>query len=148
MYLALDTNILVYAEGINGRSMQDRALALIERLQPESTLLPLQVAGELFNVLTKAGRSRTKARDAVQRWGDIYPLIEMSSSAHLLAMDLAVDHRLGIWDALVLAAAAEASCRLLLSEDLQDGFTWGGVTVANPFSATPHPALSALLAEP
>jgi hypothetical protein len=34
-----------------------------------------------------------------------------------------------------LAVAAKGSCRLLLSEDLQDGFSWRGVTVANPFAA-------------
>lgn len=56
-------------------------------------------------------------------------------------------HRLGIWDALILSAAADAGCRLLLSEDLQDGFTWGGVTVANPFAASRHPLLEALLSE-
>ena len=33
----------------------------------------------------------------------------------------------------------------LLSKDLQDGFTWRGVTVTNPFSATTHPLLAALL---
>ncbi|WP_205963481.1 PIN domain-containing protein [Roseicella aquatilis] len=32
-------------------------------------------------------------------------------------------------------SAAEAECRLLLSEDIQDGFTWRGVTVRNPFAA-------------
>jgi predicted nucleic acid-binding protein len=46
----------------------------------------------------------------------------------------------------VLAAAAEAGCRLLLSEDLQDGFTWQGVTVTNPFAPTLHPILVGLLA--
>ena len=94
---------------------------------------------------TKAGRSRAKAREAVLRWGDTFPLIETSSSVHLLAMDLVVDHRIGIWDALVLSAAADASCRLLLSEDLQDGFTWSGVTVTNPFAAARHPLLDAML---
>ena len=44
-----------------------------------------------------------------------------------------------------MSAAADASCRLLLSEDLQDGFTWSGVTVANPFAAARHPLLDALL---
>ena len=52
------------------------------------------------------------------------------------------------WDAVILSAAADASCRLLLSGDLQDGFTWSGVTVANPFAKRPHPLLTALLAEP
>ena len=35
--------------------------------------------------------------------------------------------------------------RLLLSEDLQDGFTWRGVTVANPFAAQQHPLWASLL---
>ena len=58
--------------------------------------------------------------------------------------DLACDHGLTIWDSVVLAASAEAECRLLLSEDLQEGFTWRGVTVTNPFAPTLHPLLAAL----
>jgi predicted nucleic acid-binding protein len=61
------------------------------------------------------------------------------------AADLAVDHKLSIWDAVIMAAAAEAGCRLLLSEDLQEGFTWRGVTVANPFATRRHALLNNLL---
>jgi predicted nucleic acid-binding protein len=146
MFVALDTNILVYAEGLNGEPMKQRALAIVERLAPQSTLLPVQVLGELFNVLVKkAGRSRAEARDAVLRWGDTFPLIETSSSVQLAAMDLSADHQLALWDAVILSAAADASCRLLLSEDLQDGFTWSGVTVTNPFSTKRHALLDAML---
>ena len=63
------------------------------------------------------------------------------------AVDLAADHQLPIWDAVIVAAAADARCRLLLSEDLQEGFTWGGVTVANPFSPSRHPLLQSLTHE-
>jgi hypothetical protein len=34
-----------------------------------------------------------------------------------------------------------------LSEDLQEGFTWAGVTVVNPFSSLRHAMLNALLGE-
>jgi hypothetical protein len=34
---------------------------------------------------------------------------------------------------------------LLLSEDLQGGFTWNGVTVTNPFSQEKHELLAAVL---
>ena len=61
------------------------------------------------------------------------------------ALDLHVDHQLRIWDALVLAVAAEHRCRILLSEDLQHGFTWRGVTVVNPFAAQPHPLFEQML---
>ena len=44
--------------------MQERALAVVDRLVPESTLVPVQTLGELFGVLTrKAGRSRAAAGD-------------------------------------------------------------------------------------
>jgi predicted nucleic acid-binding protein len=66
----------------------------------------------------------------------------------LAAADLAVNHQLGIWDAVILCAAAEAGCRLLLSEDMQDGFIWQGVTVTNPFAASRHPLLEAMLDPP
>ena len=146
MHVALDTNVLVYAEGLNGEPRRRQSLAMLKRLAPASTLLPVQVLGELFNVLTtRGGRSRAEARDAVLHWGDTFPLIETSSSVQLVAMHLADNHQLGIWDSLVLAAAADASCRLLLSEDLQDGFTWNGVTVANPFAVKRHALLEAML---
>jgi predicted nucleic acid-binding protein len=43
------------------------------------------------------------------------------------------------------SAAGAAGCRLLLSEDLQDGFTWNGVTVANSFAKEKPEFLSELL---
>ena len=149
MTLALDTNVLAYAEGINGRERRDAALALIQRLPPEETFLPVQALGELDAVLVKkGGRTRATARAAVLEWGDAFPLIDTSSGVLLAAMDLSVDHQLFFWDAIVVAAAADARCRLLLSEDLHEGFTWGGVTVVNPFAKTPHPLLVRALGAP
>ena len=142
MNVALDTNILAYAEGLNGEGRRREALELLERLAPESTLLPVQALGELFAVLVKKGRrSREQARAAVLDWGDAFPLIESSSDVLLGAMDLSVDHQLFVWDALIVSAAADARCRLLLSEDLHEGFTWGGVTIVNPFKSPSHPLL-------
>ena len=146
MMVALDTNVLAYAEGLNGNAMKEAALDLLEQLAPASTLIPLQTLAELFTVLVrKARRSRGEARAAILSWGDTFPLIETSSSVVLMAADLADAHQLGLWDAVILSAAADARCRLLLSEDLQDGFTWGGVTVVNPFAPRRHVLLDAFL---
>ncbi len=148
MRVALDTNVLAYAEGINGPAMKKAALSLIERLPPASVVVPVQALGELFNVLTrKAKRPRASARSAILGWGDAFTLAETSPGVMMNAADLATDHQLGIWDAVILCSAAEAECRLLLSEDLQDGFTWHGVTVTNPFLPKPHLLLEALLAD-
>jgi predicted nucleic acid-binding protein len=58
---------------------------------------------------------------------------------------LACDHQFEIWDALIVSTAAEAKCRLLLSEDLHDGFVWRGLTVVNPFAKRRNPLLDAVL---
>jgi predicted nucleic acid-binding protein len=146
MKIALDTNILVYAEGANGAAMRDRVLELIARLPPAAIVLPVQTLGELFHVLVRKARRRpARARAAVLSWRDAFPTVETSATVIVSATDLAADHGLTIWDSVVLAAAAEAECRLLLSEDLQEGFTWRGVTVANPFAPVLHPLLAALL---
>ena len=144
--VALDTNVLAYAEDTNGPARKKAALDLLQRLPPESTLIPVQSLAELFNVLVKkARRSRRRAQEAVLSWGDSFPLIETSSSVIMSAMELTVRHQFGWWDAVILSAAADARCRLLLSEDLQDGFTWSGVTVTNPFSPSRHALLDAIL---
>ena len=148
MKIAFDTNVLAYAEGINGAERRDIALSLVRRLPQEAVVIPVQVLGELFNVLVrKGGKSRSDARDALLSWRDTFAGVETSPEIMLTAADLATDHRLGIWDAVILAAASRAGCRLLLSEDLQEGFTWAGVTVANPFSSPRHALLNALLGE-
>ncbi len=99
MRVALDTNILAYAEGVNGTPMKKTALDLVQRLPDGVTLLPVQTLGELFNLLVrKAGRSPAKARKAILSWQDAFPLIETSAGVMLAAADLATDHQLSIWD--------------------------------------------------
>jgi predicted nucleic acid-binding protein len=146
MRIALDTNVLAYAEGVNGAPRRKTALEIIEKLPPDNTFLPVQVLGELFHVLVrKAGRGPDRARIAILGWQDAFPLIETSPAVLVAAIELAAQHGLSIWDAVIFSAAAAAGCRLLLSEDLQTGFTWNGVTVANPFAAVKHELLIALL---
>jgi predicted nucleic acid-binding protein len=42
MKIALDTNVLAYAEGVNGTVMRDKALELIQQLPPAAIVLPVQ----------------------------------------------------------------------------------------------------------
>ena len=146
MRVALDTNVLAYAEGVNGAARKADALDLIERLAASSTFLPVQTLGELLQVLVrKAKRTPAQARTAILGWRDGFPLIETSEAVIVGAAELAATHRFSFWDGVVLASAAEGGCRLLISEDLQEGFTWNGVTVTNPFGVSPHPLLADLL---
>jgi predicted nucleic acid-binding protein len=148
MRVAFDTNILIYAEGLDDSPRRQQARALLRRVPQLTAFLPVQVLGELFAVLVrKGGRTPARAREAVIGWRNAFALIETSRSVMISAMDLAADHGFSIWDAVIVCAAAEAECRLLLSEDMHNGFVWNGVTIANPFSETRHPLLDAMLAD-
>jgi predicted nucleic acid-binding protein len=142
MRVAVDTNILAYAEGVNDPERQARANEIIAAFLPSNLIIPVQVLGELFRVLTgKARWPAARARAAVEEWRAAYPVWPTTEPTLTAALDLAVAHRLTIWDAVILNAAAESGCRLLLSEDLAEGFAWRGVSVTNPFAAEPHPLL-------
>jgi predicted nucleic acid-binding protein len=143
--VALDTNVLAYAEGVNGIATKKTVLELLDKIPQNLVVLPVQALGELFHLLVrKAGRSPAEARQAILGWRNAYALVETSPDVLVAALDLTV-RQFNIWDAVILCAAAEADCRLLLSEDMQDGFVWGGVTVVNPFTKPKHPLLDALL---
>ena len=144
--VAIDTNVLAYAEGAGDAARHAQAVALLTRLPDIAVVLPVQVLGELYRVLVgKLRQPPAQAREAVLRWSDAYAVRDSTWGALQSAFDLAAAHGLSIWDSLILSVAAEQRCRVLLSEDMQDGFTWRGTTVVNPFAAPAHALLGGLL---
>jgi predicted nucleic acid-binding protein len=134
--VALDSNVLVYAEGVNGPARQLVALEALRDVEADDLLVPVQALAELFAVLTRKARMpAAQARAAVLGWVDACEVIDTRLSTLTEAMELVATHRLSPWDAVILAAAAGEDCRILLSEDMQAGFTWRGVTISNPFGS-------------
>ena len=62
------------------------------------------------------------------------PATPLTVGTHQAARALARDHGLSFYDALIAAAALEAGCDTLLSEDMQDGHVVRGLTIVNPFA--------------
>ena len=135
MRVALDTNLLAYAAGINGQDRLEAAAKVLDGLDNDEVFVPVQALGELYGVLLRKARwSGEDARREVARWQARTMPIPTTVAVMDAAIGLAAAHRLAIWDSVMLAAAAEAACDLLLTEDMQDGFTWRGVTLRNPFA--------------
>lgn len=144
--VALDTNVLAYAEGAGDARRCEDARQLIPALERCEVVLPAQVLGELFRVLD--GKLRWKPADAqaaVMSWSDAFRVADSTGAAFSAAMDCAASHGLQIWDALVLSVAGQAGCRYLLTEDMQEGFVWHGVSVVNPFERPWPPLLQEIL---
>ncbi len=138
MRIALDTNVLAYAEGMNGAERQADASRVLRDLAEDELVIPAQALAGLFTLLTrKARRPVAEVRAAVLGWHDACLVADTSSGVLLDAMELVVTHQFALWDAIMLAAAAASGCRLLVSEDMQDGFTWRGVTIRNLFANAP-----------
>lgn len=145
MKVALDTNILVYAESVSGVEKGRTARDLMDRLGADA-VVSLQAVAEFYNVMTlKARIPAAEARGLAEQVVGFYETVATTEAVLTEALELAQQHRLRIFDSIILSAAAEAGCNLLLSEDMQDGFVYRGVTVANPFAETPHPLLASLL---
>ncbi len=150
MRLAFDTNVMAYAERLE-RVPEDAAkcataLRLVRKLDEGTLVLARQALAELHALLVR--KNRLTAREATERareWAARSEVIDTSAAVFEAALDLASDHGLRIFDALIVAAAVEGRCDLLLTEDMQDGFAWRGVVVTNPFGPTPDTRLARLL---
>ncbi|MCW2350050.1 PIN domain-containing protein [Sphingobium sp. B12D2B] len=148
--IALDSNILAYLAGVSRAPEDDPKIAKIRALVAQlaevaSLIAPAQTLGELFVVLHRAGASADEARAILLEFASAFGTSASEARIALAAADLVVDHRLQFWDALIVTAAAEAGCSLLLSEDMQHGFVTRGLTVINPLAPTWHPKLKVLL---
>ncbi len=146
MRVALDTNILAYAVGVNDSQKQNQILDLLAEIPPYDIVLSVQVLAEFYRVVTgKGGLSREEAAILTDSWKKRHTLV--GTSEHILdrSLELAVRHHLTIWDSIVVASTVEAKCDLLLSEDMHHGLTWSGVTIVNPFRVPHHPLLKLAL---
>jgi predicted nucleic acid-binding protein len=129
-----DTNILVYADDQRAGAKQNRALDLVDRHRRDGTgVVSLQVLQEYFVTVTqKLKVDSTVARRKVEILSE-FDVVAPEVADILAAIDLHRLHGFSFWDGLVVRAAKQAGCRVLLSEDFQDGREIDGVRILNPF---------------
>ena len=130
----LDTNILVYSDDKAAPAKQRRALALVSQHRLAATgVVSLQVLQEYFVTVTKKLHVDPRiARRKVELIAE-FDVVSPDLSDILAAIDLHRLHGFSFWDALVLRAAKQAGCAVLLSEDMQDAQEIDGVKIVNPF---------------
>jgi predicted nucleic acid-binding protein len=134
MRFSMDSNILIYAEGTDEPAKRDRALFTISKIGRGNIVLPMQTMGETLRWLMRKGKlDRGAAVERITMWMEQCKPLDMSAVSFGKALNLVSRRGFQIWDALILAASSEGGAAVLLSEDMQHGFTWGGVTIVNPF---------------
>lgn len=132
----VDTNILLYAlDERQGERHQVAAQVLEELWESREGALSTQVLQELYVNLTRKLRrpmTRPRARAVVERYA-VWPVHQVTIDDILTASELEQRHSLAFWDALVVVAAQRIGAGRLLTEDMQAGRSFGGVTIENPF---------------
>jgi predicted nucleic acid-binding protein len=96
----------------------------------------VQVLSEYYYDITHKLTPKVASADA---WDDVQALLEwkphpMDWTLLERTRDIEQRWRLNWWDSMIVAAAQMQGCATLLTEDLQDGAVFGGVTVRNPFT--------------
>ena len=136
----VDTNVLVYSRDASEAQKQQRAMAWMTHLWTERCgRLSYQVLNEFYVTVTQKlqpGVDRHGAREDVRLLLAWHP-IAVDAIVIKGAWQIQEHYSISWWDALIVSAAQVAKCSHLLSEDLQENLTIGGVKIINPFHTEP-----------
>ncbi len=137
----VDSNVLAYARDASEGEKQRRSMEWMEYLwRSKAGRVSVQVLQEFYVTVTrklKPGLAPTAARADVRHLMAWHPT---TLDARILegAFEAEDRHELSFWDALIVSAARAAGCEYLLTEDLQDGQSFEGLVVVNPFLHEPE----------
>jgi predicted nucleic acid-binding protein len=133
----IDSNVFIYLFDETDDRKRDTAERIVDSaLQTHNASISFQVVQETLNVLTRRLPTPMTVEGA-KRFMELVlaPLWKVSPSPALYhhALDVQARYRYGFYDSLIVAAALDAGCSRLYSEDLQDGQRIEGLTIENPF---------------
>ena len=131
----VDTNIFLYAHDRTTGNKHERARALIDGLWMSGNgVLSTQVLQELcINLRRKTANplSIPETRRLLQDYLSWEVVVNTAESV-IEALAIELRYNLSFWDSLIIQAAASSGARVLYSEDLKDGQSYGPVRVLNP----------------
>lgn len=127
----VDTNVLLYLISDDAAKAHRAEALLAGRI-----VVSVQVLNEFGNVARRKHSldwaELRRALEGIRHFADVRPL---TIDTHERGLWLAERYQLGFYDAMIAAAAVEAGCDTLLSEDFQTGQVLDDrVTVRNPFA--------------
>ena len=133
----IDSNVFVYLFDTTDKRKREIAHDVVDNaLGQGSGCISHQVVQETLNIVTRK-LAKPLGPDDAERFmtHSLLPLWRVSPSAALYGKGLQLQARfsLSFYDALIVAAALEAGCTRLLSEDMQHGLRIETLRIENPF---------------
>lgn len=144
----VDSTTLLYPLDLNSPQKARASRAWLKRLRDQDRLVTSpQVLNECYWIVARkpaSAEARALIRDYLRDHA-LWATAPLHADALLEAWCLEDRFRVGFWDALMLASAHAAGCGLFLSEDLNDGQSYGRVRAINPFRHAPEDVLGPAL---
>lgn len=132
----VDTNVFGYLFQADEPEKQALAREIVESDQVTRELvLSTQVLQEFYVTVTRKLAEPLPDDEASDATRDIgrYTVVRVDPTMVYDAIALSQRHVISLWDALILRAAIDSGCEVVLTEDLRDGWEVEGVRVENPF---------------
>ena len=125
-----DTNVLVYAFAKN-----DPRAEIAENLIFDGGTIGVQTLNEFTAVaMRKLAMPWVEVLEALSALRTLFPApVPITLKTHDAALKIVSQYGYHIYDSLQIAAALEAGCHTLFSEDMSDGQLIEGMTIRNPF---------------
>jgi predicted nucleic acid-binding protein len=99
--------------------------------------ISVQVLNEMANVCRKKWfMDLSEVAPLLMQIRELITVVPVTLAVHERGLDLPGRYNFSVYDAMIVAAALEAGCDKLYSEDMQDGLVVDGrLTIRNPFRA-------------
>ena len=135
----IDTNLFIYQlEALDGDKKAVADHIISAGIENRNACISFQVVQECLNTALRKAEIPLGTDEMRRYLGSVLaPLFRVPASISLYDRALGVQsrYRYGFYDALIIAAALDAGCARLLSEDMQDGQQIESLTIENPFAA-------------
>ena len=123
-----DTNVLLYLITVDVKAKKAEALL------KAGGVVSVQVLNEFASVSSRKYKlTWPEVREALATIRAGCEVIPLTVEIHESGLAITEKYGFSFYDSLILAAAAHAKCRIVYSEDMQDGQVVQGVTIRNPF---------------
>ena len=133
----IDSNVFVYLfDPASPDKCQKSEQLIANALQQDNACISYQVVQEILNVITTRLRvNATVEQTSIFLFNTLIPLwkINPTRELYLRGLNIQSRYKYSFYDSMIIAAALEAGCKTLYSEDMQHGQRIEQLTIENPF---------------
>jgi predicted nucleic acid-binding protein len=131
----LDTNILVYANDKSDTRKQALATKLVSGCMADRKgVISTQVLQEYASVAIHKLHQDVKIVHRRLSQLESLEIVQVTPALISRALDFHTQYEIHFWDAAILAAAEDAHCDQIFSEDFQNGGIYSNIRVINPLA--------------